>query len=450
MPAYHIPQLIQHKQVLGRAHLGNYLDNDRYFHGLGDRLRPIPTGVYNASCVGTETQAYVWSGYHLLREDSLDFYYNHSLSGATGATLKMYYNTVPGDEDSTTLIDAATCQITSNGQDKSASGYYRLSDYTRPGIYGVVFKLDRNNCADGGNAVATATVYPPYSTYRGAIYYVAGPQLINGLDSTVGQFAAWRNNDIYFNAMRPPQAPFLCTADSWSYTTGGTQTIWAGFLPGLGVDTTLYYYLAVTSASPTNSDDNSIYVALDGTKISATEVKPVSTDSDSRESSVSIGVTDKETWHRYEVVMKRTGTETDNASGTVYYLWLGPTNPNAEFRDMGDLDVGQYMFAEPNYRITSPMQYLTRNDRSIVGRLDRRDWAVKSHLSTKGNSYKFQRVYDWLYYRGTSLKMSWGNGSMNLEDVTDGYGSQDLVNVKGLHYGMTYTIEGTLDFALEA
>ena len=70
MPRYREPQLPETGQLLGRSLLGVYLDNDRYFHGLGDRQRSIPRACYEGGLSSGQSEGNIWSGYHFFRSDA--------------------------------------------------------------------------------------------------------------------------------------------------------------------------------------------------------------------------------------------------------------------------------------------------------------------------------------------------------------------------------------------
>ena len=126
------------------------------------------------------------------------------------------------------------------------------------------------------------------------------------------------------------------------------------------------------------------------------------------------------------------------------------------------LEVNQYVPGTMPSDHLGRLQLLSNNDRSIVARLfPRIDIASSTcihpyYVTMPGarrlSWFRLKRRHDWLYYRGTSLEMSWPDNSFMLDDVTSGYGQVDLVSIKGLHYGQVYAIEthgGALEYAAE-
>ena len=93
MAKYVQPPTLYAGQILGKANLSLYVDNDYYFSGIADRLRCIPAGEQRGF-IGTETGPItLWEGYHLLTADA--------------KTLRYYLGAWSNDASSTVTVTAS-------------------------------------------------------------------------------------------------------------------------------------------------------------------------------------------------------------------------------------------------------------------------------------------------------------------------------------------------------
>lgn len=70
---YHEPPLYTTGQIIGRANVGLFVDNDHYFNGLADRYRPV---LYSPRLRGLNDRdkIYPFDGYIWLRSDAMKFW----------------------------------------------------------------------------------------------------------------------------------------------------------------------------------------------------------------------------------------------------------------------------------------------------------------------------------------------------------------------------------------
>jgi len=119
-------------------------------------------------------------------------------------------------------------------------------------------------------------------------------------------------------------------------------------------------------------------------------------------------------WYRVRAELYRSGGGGTGGTGVVYYIYLGATASASDFTDMGTLTVGQKVYGD-TYAQPTAMTNLSWNDKSIVRRLKRRDYAIQAH----DESYRFTRRYDTLYYNGSNLELAYGTRTLTLDDLED-------------------------------
>jgi hypothetical protein len=416
---YQTPALAYSDQVLGKAFLSQHRDNNDYFLGMVDRWRAIPEAVW-WSWIAEEPSATIWDGWHLLTSDckSLRYYFSVDNTGSTNSC-RLYYDGVE--------VDGQTGSGTKDGT-------YSLAAKDA-GFYQVQYRVSRTDVYDPGEFFCVM----PWTTYTGSTSYTAG-SVSDGSTIAATDFNKLRTNGLHFYANTPRNVPFIqrklgFTGDS------NTTNLWAGRIIHYG--TKLYYGVELLK----DGGSGGSYIQIFYNTYGGTPDVVVS-DHGITEGSVTVSGSGSVNVH---VVMKR--SDTNGAYGRILYLYTVPASPLTWY-PVPDYTVGQYVYGNTGGQTTA-VNRLFQQQAQLASYLQRQDFATRiPAMSVLGKDwsydYFFVRQHDLLYYKGTALRIVHNNGvTVGIPDAADRYAIFDLNSVSGLHLGNSYTLEGTIEYALE-
>ena len=452
-----IPPAFATGQVVGRHNVGLLIRNDEYLRGVAERWKSYPYGRITGAPLPTNTGT-AFTGYHWYNSDADLFHYT---IGGTADAL--------GDLDLTLTYDGTTIwtDTVNAGATEVFNGTVALSgvggiSITDGNPYPVVLTWDGNGVRD-----AHSYWYRPFFTSYvgsgGALTYTAPHVIADGHPSVAAdEYAAWRNNDLFFQACLPANFPTL--AEVYGFPAAGTSIDTHYYLP----ERFHRIHYKIKAESTVALTTVSLIYAL-GDANETTETIDATSPATTYEDFFDCNMVDfNEGDSRMLVLRLTSGAGGQNGSATIYYICNGPdtTEVLAEpYTIMTEPAVGAYVYGN-----TTDARFSRLNDNddylhyaysvdedvlvagSAHGFYGRQDFVVPG----TGNSYGFIRQGDTLYYQAVGASIYYGSGSSYaLPSTAEGaeqYATVDLNNVSGLGYGMAYMVTkgaGNLNFAME-
>lgn len=430
----HVPEF-EAGQLLGRAVYRPLFRNDQFLRAWGRRLIPVPRGVVRRY-VSNETSRVIWDGYLYVDADH--------------ETLNYYIAVESDDSDHPSTVsltfdgDAVDSIAGTSAGLQEKSGTFDVSGYAE-GMYQVVATMTRGGGDTGNDAVGWCRA--PHLSYDGALGYVLQDAPLDGQVPTAGMFNVWRANDLYFESQLSPNHGFVGVARKHVGTELSLE-IWNGFDQHIG--RRIYYHATIDEYD--DEDHNLLQGWYDydnlASKVKFAELRfGVNGDEegyyDLPAATYTAGTIYRVTW-----VMVRDDTTSMTPKATVVYTSLGPASADS-FTLPGELAVEQYVYGDTSGQDTRAA-LLTSNDAVLYAnrRIQYRQYASSkaayADLGTSTWVQVFERMGDYLAYRGTGLSLEFGAGSVvTLDDYVDPdapYQVLDLRTVDGLLHGMQYEV----------
>ena len=449
MPEYTQMQAFETGQVLGRSQLNILRDNDNYFNAIAARWIPC---LHGPSVGGTPGQVYttIWEGYHLLRADATYLGWLFIVSGgsSTSSTMRFLYYKDNGDAYEVAEETAAA------NQTETVIGALDLStvDGITAGLHQVRFRLE----SDAGDPGA-GMVRPPYTTmYGNTDYTFTIPPVVH--DGDVGEaahFNAWRANDEYFYHCLPTNPAFSMISKG-DPTNGTGEIIWDGWSQYHDTHRQLNYRLKYSG----DDNDNRLIIYYDYNGSNET-YGTMDTPEEYVESSLELPASTYTENGWYRVVVEEQHTGGNPAAYTwVDYLYMSPLDDLVVSNLMGAFTPGYYVLGDTENR-DRRLSLFTSWDNSLLytlcsnSNVGRRDFAVRDDAALGPydpiSTHRLIHMYDFLWYRGTGIALRWGTDNVrSLEDAATDAAVMDLRAITGLAYGQHYTLDGNVDFAMEA
>jgi hypothetical protein len=448
MPRYKQPQELETGQILGRAHLGIFKDNDDHFHALADAMRTPAPGIYDTDT--TLDKYNIWDGWVLVEDDC----YTLTYSGVTHTGDVYLYIDEPGN--ASYLMDSNPSSGTINMLEQG---------YATTGLRRVTFQVKD----DGATGI---TIPPPYLAHSDPytptwVPTWCGRQTFENAPSRAQEFVNLMSNDRWLYLRRPRQAPVKAVVSNYPAGSGAAYTFWNGWFQYYEGYDTVYYHIRcytdewVKGAKTDNNwnpGDNEVVLYADtagGTEIVDCVALATNSGYQDLEGSATLpGTYSNNDMVRLYANLER-GDTAHSAWGWVRYVFLGKSSPASDYIDMPLRDVGEQVLGAVS-STDEDLYTFGVNDMSLYNRLvTRRDFAVQTCTNDRNRQewYRLKRRGNWLLWRGTNVELSWGGKySIMLGDAVNPYGTVDLVSLKGLHIGMIYALEthgGRLEFAME-
>jgi len=454
---YQEPSLYVDGQIIGRSNVGLHADNDNYFNGLADRYVPI---LYSPRLNGLDGRTIIrpFDGYIYLRADAMRFHWSfwaYAGSGATTTTIYIVDDNSNGYEADTLSLSAGNSSTAYGNVDLSSiSGYTFSAGWHQ--VYLEVVKVS-------GDTGAYAQCWPPFCTYTSTDYTYPVPTYVyDGLLSRRRDFNKWRQADMYFWQCKPVNPAFL--EIQYNLTNAASPfTIWDGFIR--------HYHEQIRYKLYCTNKTYEFYIIYDYGGSNETTEQIEFTSSETQEGTFDLPAGTFNFGETYRVAVRVvSGNGNVYSQNKVIYLFAAPKsgyeghNPQTKtgdaeyFNVMADLSPGAYVYGNTT-GYSQKLVNLTYNDVNLFERLcwnatvGRIDWAVRNDVTTyitPGTitlTHRLKRIYDTLYYRGTSVVMRWGDGQS--KTLEDGAGTVDLRQVPDLLYGQQYYLEGSVDYAAE-
>lgn len=440
-----IPPAYATGDVVGRHSLGRHIDNAEYLHGIASRWRTYPFGFTRTLDADGATGT-VWRGYHRYQDDATILHWDGTATAGPGAHLhvRVAYNGV--DVLDQEIAASATADF---------SGTHDLSAHalTDNNLYTVSFRYETES-----RAGAILTFHCPYTTQAGtadALTFTAPHAVVDTDLSATTEYAAWRDNDLYFQVCLPSD-PAQCQV--WAPgLSGGTIEFYWGWLPErFG---RIYYKVRLTTADP----GQHLYLTYNpGADQQVVDITTANADVESFMDLTYPNASFTEGAIRQFKASILTAPAV-GSNATIYYVRNAPIVTDAlahAFTTLATITPATSLLY--GNTTTARLAYLNENQNWLDHGLaieGRQDYAVASDNSAfyELDEYRFIRRGDTLNYRVHLCTLEYTGGASPVLSDDDlpacGYNTLDLNSVDGLGYGMEYRIVpgggGTLTWAEE-
>ncbi len=437
--------------ILSRGYLSILADNDRHLIGIAEAHDPIPQTITVRWLAEEHQEKTIWDGwlyYDTDRDSNVNYWFSvASDSPSHATTAKLYFDEV--------------VKVTITGTETGSGSF---AGPATTGLYRVRVTMDR--LPDDYSDSATVRVIPPWVTYGGPYSYSSAVgDFVDGVNASVGDFTALCNNDAYFADNVPPQVAGQEIEDwDWRDNLTHYQTIWESYLQYDATKRIIYYDISVRAWDDGNHGDVKIQILWDADGASPQTLYEWAPSGTTYERKTGSATLDPKTagtryWLRVRLVRS---DDSNGGSGTVRFMGQGRSTA-VSYTDPREYAVGQYVYGNTAGQRTA-LSNLASTDVAISGALVYKKHACRASVCPPEHiwgpygswTYILVRRGDFLMYRGRGGKLwfIYDKKQVSLADAgteenPDVYKVLDLNSVSGLHYGMTYTISGIMDFAME-
>ena len=444
----HIPAF-EDGQVLGRTLYRSLFENDQFFNGYADRRIAVPNGGCRRF-IADELSHVLFDGYIYLDSEH---------------TLLNYYIAVLCDGNPDELADEEPhVDLWFDGTDITGDIVGGVHDDTGAALVEELSTFDASGYPDGIHRVyavlhrgasghnATGYCAAPWLTYTGALAYAAVPAIADAaVPTAANSFNIWRANDTFFESQLSPNHPTVA-CETRTIAASVNVIIWAGWVQApAATNNRIWWHIRLDETGTANLEGIFDYFDVVGHE----HFKTASSDQDNEGH---FDLVNAYTPGDLYCVVWRLSTEVASAADAdIVYTAIDTQVIDPAFTVPGEPAVNQYVFGDTAGE-TTRADLLSDNDTALNARetLVYRRYATKNAESYDDNatdgtwSYTFERQGNELWYKGSGLEISYGNGSTEtLPDTTD-YAVVDLREIRDLPYGAQYTVSGTdLDWAME-